>query len=103
MVFQIAPNGLISSTDNLRHLGRLDGLPSDSDPLIPLIVPMWANFKPLTINYRVTQDPETLQQVASMIIARNPDLSDYQPSIAVVVTVVEAQVEFTDVSVSDQQ
>ena len=92
---------MISSKEKLSDLGRLDGLPSDSDPLVPLIVPMWANFRPLTINYRVTQDPETLQQVASMITGRNPDLSDYQPSIAVVVTVVEAQVEFTDVSVSD--
>ena len=103
LAFQIARSGLISSTDNLHLLGTLDRLPSDSSPLIPLIVPMWANFKPLTINYRVTSDTDTLRQVAGMIASRNTDLSDYQPSIAVVVTVEDAQVEFTDVKVSDRQ
>ena len=101
MTFQIAKSGLISSTDKLSELSRLSGLPSDSDPLIPLIVPMKANLRPFTINYRVTQDPETLQQVAGMIADRNPNLSEFNPSLAVVVTVEDAVVRFTDVSVSD--
>ena len=85
------------------NLGGFNKLPRDSSPLIPLIIPMWANFEPLTISYRVTQDPDTLQQVASMITARNSDLSDYQPSIAVVVTVEDAVIRFADTSVSDHQ
>ena len=92
---------MISLTDAVLNLDILNGLPRDSSTLIPLIVPLWANFRPLTIGYRVSQDPDTLQQVASMITSLNPDLSDYHPSLAVVMTVENAQVEFTDVTVSD--
>ena len=92
---------MISSTQTLSDLVTVTGLPRVSSPHVPLIVPLWANFKPLTISYRVSQDPETLLQVTSMITSRNPDLSEYNPSLAVVVTVEDAQIEFTDVTVSN--
>ena len=81
----------------------LDSFPLAADLFIPLIVPLWANFRPLTISYRVTEDTDTLQQVTEMIADRNPELSSYQPSLAVVITVVDAELSFqsnTTVSIS---
>ena len=99
--FQIAPSGVMSSTNAVLDLSTLNQLPRESPPLVPLIIPVWANFRPFIISYRVTQDPDTLQQVVSMITSRNSDLSNYHPSLAVVVTVEDAQIDFTDVTVSD--
>ena len=40
----------------------------------------------LRVLHRVTEDTETLKLVARMISERNSELSDYQPSFAVIVT-----------------
>ena len=78
----------------------MDELPLNSDSPIPLVIPLWANFRPLTISYRVTEDTHTLQQVTEMIADRNPELSSYQPSLAVVITVVDAELSFQSTRVS---
>ena len=100
-MLQIASNGLMSSSAMLKDLNLFAEFPRESAPLLPLIAPLWANFrKPLTIHYRVTGDPNTLQQVTEMIAYRNPELRDYQPSLAVVATVENAKLTFQDLRVS---
>ena len=58
--------------------------PRDVPDPIPLIAPIGANIRSLTVNYSITEDPDVLQQVVNMISSRNSNLSDYQPSLAVV-------------------
>ena len=73
--------------------------PRDVPEPIPLIAPMWSSsIKSLTVNYSITADPDVLQQVVNMI-SRNSDLSDYQPSLAVVLTM-EADIAGIDADVS---
>ena len=71
---------------------------------VPVIAPAWADwtFKDNgTIYYRVAQDQVTLNQVVGMITDVNPELSDYLPTLAVIVTWFEARL-FIDQSVSDR-
>ena len=82
--------GLISPSNALNGVTRPNtDFPRDSDPRIPLIAPLWVEYvtRPgLRVLHRVTEDPETLELVARMISERNSELSDYQPSLAVIVT-----------------
>ncbi len=67
---------------------------------VPVIAPIWIDldFKSNgLLYYRVSQDPATLQQVASMIAQENPRLSGYQPTLAVIVTWFEASPVFSSV------
>lgn len=80
----------MSNSEQLRNIRHIEPFPQRHS-FSPLIAPLWSNFEPVTINYRVAEDPDTLQQVVDMIASRNPELTDYQPSLAVVVTVHEAQ------------
>ena len=57
--------------------------------ITPVIAPVWADldfrFEGL-IYYRSSQDPDILDRVGGMITDVNPRLSDYTPTLAVVVT-----------------
>ena len=58
-------------------------------PVIPVVAPLWTTFIPQTsgsIFRRVTYDPVDLSWVKQMIVEQNANLTDYQPSVAVVVT-----------------
>jgi 5'-3' exonuclease len=59
---------------------------------MPIIAPLWTDFRSANTMYRVTDDPDTLQLVREMISSRNPNLRNYQPSLAVVVTVEDVEI-----------
>ena len=59
----------------------------------PFIAPFWAYFvwgRGHTY-YRTVNDSASLEQVMKMITNVNPELSQYQPTLAIVVTWTEAQ------------
>lgn len=93
---QVSTNGLLSFTSSF--MGELMvAFPFSGSALI---APLWTNFTFATsgtIYYRVTEDTATLALVADMITDMNPDLADYEPSLAIVVTWFEAtMVTFTN-------
>ena len=96
---QVSTNGLLS----------FDGAFSDYMPCdlpctpVPVIAPAWTDWTfedSGTIYYGVAQDQVTLNQVVGMITDVNPELSDYQPTLAVIVTWFEARF-YRNQSVSD--
>ncbi len=96
-MLQISSNGLISSEPEVANIDVFDPLPLGAHGLhVPLIVPLWASFRPLTVHYRVTDDPDTLCQVSEAVASRNPELSNYRPSFSVVVTMENAAIQFHD-------
>ena len=64
---------------------------------VPTIAPLWADFDFSdvgTIYYRVvteSKDPATLEEAKNMVTNFNEDLSDYRPTLAVIVTWFEAE------------
>ena len=63
--------------------------------LVPVIAPVWAdlNFTSEGLLYsRSSQDAGILDRVGGMISDVNPALSDYKPTLAVVVTWFEAKI-----------
>ena len=63
--------------------------PRTAYPVIPVVAPLWTTFIPQTsgsIFRRVTYDPVELSWVKQMIVEQNANLTDYQPTVAVVVT-----------------
>lgn len=67
---------------------------------VPIIAPIWIDLDFASnglLYYRSSQDPATLKQVADMIAQENPGLSDYQPTLAVIVTWFEASPVFSPV------
>lgn len=59
-----------------------------------MIAPFWVDFTFRTsgaVYSRATNDQATLDQVAGMIANLNPGFSDYQPTLAVVITWFEAR------------
>lgn len=87
MPHQVSLNGLISFQQDYNNY---DPSPFPlSDEFVPIIAPLWADFNFTdsgAVYSRVTSDSDTLDQVVEMITNLNPSLSDYQPSLAVVVT-----------------
>ena len=77
----------MSDLGDFEHFPRV----AMDDPM-PLIAPLWTDFRSVTTLYRVTNDSDTLQLVRDMIVSRNPALSDYQPSVALVVTMEEVEI-----------
>lgn len=58
---------------------------------VPHIAPNWKIFSPKTgsdpmLYGRVSQDPVILEKVEGMVTDQNPELSDFEPSLAVIVT-----------------
>ena len=67
-----------------------------------MIAPLWTDLDFSSrglIYYRASQDPDILNQVVEMIVAVDPGLSEYQPTLAVVVTWFDA----TSLDESDMQ
>ena len=91
--FQISRIGIISSKGGVSDLGDVEHFPR-MDNSMPLIAPLWTDIRSVTTLYRVTNDSDTLQLVRDMVVSRNPALSDYQPSVALVVTMEEVEIEF---------
>ena len=72
---------------------------------LPLMAVLWRDFDfsfSGSIYHRQANDTETLARVRSMIADVNPELSDYQPTLAVIVTWFEAKIrnDFSEFSVS---
>ena len=56
---------------------------------VAMIAPLWVDVHFVAsgaIYYRVSYEPDTLDQVVKIIADLNPALSDYQPALAVIVT-----------------
>ena len=54
------------------------------------------------IYYRITSDQSTLDKVVSIITENNPNLSGYQPTLAVVVTWMLETVSYWDVTIEQR-
>lgn len=72
---------------------------------LPLLAVLWTDFDfsaSGSVYHRQADDPETLSQVRTMITDVNPGLSDYQPTLAVLITWFEAKIrgDGSDFSVS---
>lgn len=69
-------------------------VPFPHDFGIPMIAPLWADLTFVlsgSVYSKATDDPATLEQVVHIITDLNPGLSDYQPTLVVVVTWFEAR------------
>ena len=65
-----------------------------STMVVPLLAPLWEDLHFLKsgfVYYRQANDTETLARVRSMIADVNPGLSEFQPTLAVIVTWFEAK------------
>ena len=98
---QVSTNGLLSFDEAVRDHTPCD-LPCTR---VPVIAPAWTDWTFLedstgTIYYRVAQDQVTLDEVVEMITEVNPELSDYLPTLAVIVTWFEARL-YSNQSVSN--
>ena len=85
---QVVPNGLISfEYDIISH--QVQEFPRTNYPLVPAVASLWTEYIEQNqgiLFRRITYDPLELSWVREMIVSQNPDLSDYQPSVAIVVT-----------------
>jgi hypothetical protein len=93
MLSQISGIGIVSPAIDVFFLGDVQTFPR-TDDIMPIIAPLWTDFRSVNTMYRVIDDPVTLQLVREMISSRNPKMSNYQPSLAVVVTVVDVEISF---------
>lgn len=94
----MSTNGLVSFEDAHDTYTPCD-LPCTP---VPVITPAWTDWTiedTGSLFYRVTQEQATLDLVKEMITDVNPGLSDYQPTLAVIVTWFEARL-LSDKSVS---
>ena len=77
---------------------QISDFPRNEEPQIPLIAPLWVGFTaPLTVFHRVAEDAETLELVTQMVAQKNSEFSDYQPSLAVIVTMEEVDIALSEV------
>ncbi len=83
---QVSPSGWISFRESFG--GQLPVMFSNELPDVPVIAPLWARFNPIQrpIYYRVTSDNHTLERVVNILNDTNPDLAEYQPTFAIIVT-----------------
>lgn len=82
---QISTNGLLSFEGPFETF-RVCTFPCTVEPVI---APQWTDLDFRTsgfIYYRISQEPYILDQVTDMITDVNPGLSDYQPTLVVIVT-----------------
>ena len=99
IAMQVSTNGLLSFNGTFSAVMPCD-LPCTP---VPVIAPAWADWtfeNNGTLYYGVAQDQVTLDQVVGMITAVNPELSDYMPTLALIVTWFEARL-YRNQSVSD--
>ena len=74
---------------------RLSSFPQQTFDF-PSIAPLWADFlfqSSGSVYVRETNDRDTLDQAADMLINLNSKLSDYQPRLALVITWFEARLD----------
>ena len=87
---QLFDNGIVSFINSGGVLSnRVQSLPRVVYPLIPIVVPLWTTFIPQTqgiLFRRITYEPSQLAWVKSTITHQNPDLQEYEPSVAVIIT-----------------
>ena len=55
LILQIGRDGIISSTHKVGLLTDYSEFPRDDSTIVPIIAPLWVNFRPLTFSYRVTE------------------------------------------------
>lgn len=85
---QINSNGLIVFHWYLQS-SQLQNFPRADYPITPIISPLWTPFVPQDngiLFRRNTSDPLTLSWVRRLILLQNPDLDEYEPLVALVVT-----------------
>lgn len=81
---QIIGNGVISFRWFLAS-SQLQNFPRADYPIIPVVAPFISQDDGILFR-RNTSDPLTLSWVKQQILSQNPDLSDYEPLVALVVT-----------------
>ena len=90
---QFSTNGLITFNDEFASHQIMD-LPRTSRPRIPLLAPLWTDInRGGELFARLVSDQETLSTVKQMLLHRNPTLTDYNPSQALVATWHMAELE----------
>lgn len=81
-------NGIISFHNSFTSITPQNF--SDLNRIVdPVIVPLWADFDMNSsgpINYRYTENATTLDRISNMMQGVNPNLGDYEPALAVIVT-----------------
>ena len=85
---QAVPNGLISFAHHILS-PRVQGFPRTAYPVVPAMASVWTEFFEQSqgiLFSRITYDPLELSWVKKMIVKQNPQLGDYKPKVAVVVT-----------------
>ena len=85
---QAMSNGLMSFIYDVISPG-VQGFPRKTYPLVPIVASLWTPFIEQNqgrIYRRITNDSLALSWVREIILSRNPDLGDYQPTVAIVVT-----------------
>ena len=89
-LMQLSDNGIVSFSGTAGVLSnRVQSFPRVVYPLIPTVVPLWTTFIPQTqgiLFRRITEESFQLSWVKSAITHQNPDLQDYEPSVAVIIT-----------------
>lgn len=90
---QITETGLISSEMGVADVEDFELFPQ-VEHILPVIAPLWVDFRALTTLYRATNDSDTLRLVRDMIRSINPSLSNYSPGFAVVMTMEDVEIDF---------
>ena len=90
---QVLPFGIISfqnPNESYREFAIFQSHPNDPLPLIPLITALIIfnsyDLTPVSVYYRTTNDTVILDRIVNITTGFNQNFSDYQPSIAIIVT-----------------
>ena len=85
----MSTNGLISFRNPFSSLSPEPFTQSFTQFDDPIIAPLWGNFYNFfgsNVFSRVTNSQETLEMVATQLRTVNQDFTDYNPTLAVIVT-----------------
>lgn len=84
---QFSSNGLVTFDSKIDPM-NIESLPILSESFVPLLAPLWTSDIDRVENayVRLTSDQTSLSWVRAMILQSNPDLTDYQPSEAFIIT-----------------
>ena len=87
---QVSTNGLISFRNSFSSFRSKSFSESFTDFNDPIIAPFWTNLVPEdsvgSIYYRTTNDSVILDRLVNITTGFNPNFSNYQPSLAIIVT-----------------
>ena len=102
---QISTNGLILfDYDDQFQSYALSVLPRRTQPYLPIIAPLWADFNfrdSGNVFYRLTTDSETLERVSSILKnLTGPSYSEFSPNLAVIVTWFQSKLLRSEMEVS---